>query len=48
MEYQKIKNLPDNTQNQRSKFMTKNWFEIDDNSNEKYNINSTIKSKNLI
>ena len=28
MEYQKIINLLDNTQNQPSKFRTKNWVEI--------------------
>ena len=30
MEYQKIKNLLDNTPNQPSKFRTKNWVEIND------------------
>ena len=28
MEYQKIANLIDNTSNQPSKFITKNWVEI--------------------
>ena len=30
MEYQKIKNLLDNTPNQTSKFRSKTWIEIDD------------------
>ena len=30
MEYQKIANLLDNTSNQRSKFRTRNWVEIND------------------
>ena len=30
MEYQKIINLLDNTQNQPSKFKTKDWFEKND------------------
>ena len=34
MEYQKITNLLDNIQNQPSKFRTKNWFEINDESRE--------------
>ena len=32
MEYQKIINLLDNTLNQLSKFKTKNWIEINDQS----------------
>ena len=32
MEYQKIRNLLDNTPNQPSKFKTKNWVEINDES----------------
>ena len=36
MEYQKIINLWDNTQNQRSKFRTKNWSEISDESRQTY------------
>ena len=32
MEYQKIINLLDNTSNQPSKFRTKNWVEISDES----------------
>ena len=30
MEFQKIKNLLDNTQNEPNKFRTKSWVEIDD------------------
>ena len=33
MEYQKILNLFDNTSHQPSKFRTKNWVEINDESN---------------
>ena len=32
MEYQKITDLLDNASNQLSKFRTKNWFEINDDS----------------
>ena len=32
MQYQKIINLLDNTSNQVSKFRTKNWIEINDQS----------------
>ena len=45
MEYQKIINLLDNTPNQPSKFRTKNWVEINDDSGETYDINSQIKFK---
>ena len=45
MQYQKIINLLDNTQNQTTKFRTKNWVEINDDSNGKYNTNSQIKFK---
>ena len=45
MEYQKIANLIDNASNQPSKFRTKNWVEINDESRGKYNINSQIKFK---
>ena len=34
MEYQKIWNLLDNTQNQPFKFRTRNWVEINDDSQE--------------
>ena len=39
MEYQKIINLLDNTPNQPTKFKTKDWVEINDDSRGMYNIN---------
>ena len=45
MEYQKIINSLDNTPNQPSKFRTKNWVEITDDSLGTYNTNSQIKFK---
>ena len=46
MEYQKIANLiDDNTPNQPSKFRTRNWIEINDESRGVYNVNSQIKFK---
>ena len=45
MEYQKIANLLDDASNQPSKFKTKNWVEIDDESRGTYNVNSQIKFK---
>ena len=45
MEYQKIKNLLNNTQNKPSKFRTKRWIEINDESRATYNVNSQIKFK---
>ena len=45
MEFQKKKNLLDNTPNQPSKFRTKNWVEINDDSRGMYNTNSQIKFK---
>ena len=45
MEYQKIINLLDNASNQPSKFRTKNWVEINDESRGGYNVNSQIKFK---
>ena len=47
-EYQKIINLLDNTPNQPSKFRTKNWVEINDESRGTYNVNSQIKFKNTM
>ena len=35
----------DNTPNQRSKFRTKNWVEVNDESRGTYNVNSQIKFK---
>ena len=45
MEYQKIINLLDNASNQPSKFRTKEWVEISDESRGTYNTNTRIKSK---
>ena len=46
MEYQKIANLlDDDASNEPSKFITKNWVEIDDESKGTYNVNSQIKFK---
>ena len=45
MEYQKIINLLDNTPNQPTKFRTKNWVEINDESLGTYNTNSQIRFK---
>ena len=46
MEYQKIANLLDNNlSNQPSKFRTKNWVEINDESKESYGTGSDIKFK---
>ena len=43
MEYQKITNLLENASNQPSKFITKNWVEINYESRGGYNANSQIK-----
>ena len=49
MEYQKIANLLDNNlSNQPSKFRTKNWVEINDESKESYSTGSDIKFKTTI
>ena len=45
MEYQKIINLLDSTSNHSSKFRTKNWVQIIDESRKAYNTNSQIGSK---
>ena len=45
MNYQKIINLLDNTQNQPSQFRTKIEFEINDDTRGTYNTNSQIKFK---
>ena len=45
MEYQKIADLLDNASNQPSRFRTKNWIEINDESKELYSANSNIRSK---
>ena len=45
MEYHKMINLLDDTTNQPSKFRTKNWVEINDESRRTYNANCDIKLK---
>ena len=45
MEYQKIINLLENTPNQPTKFRTKKWVEINDETRGTYNTNSQIKFK---
>ena len=45
MEYQKIANLLDNETNQSSKFRTRNWIEINDESRGTYPVNKQIKFK---
>ena len=45
MKYQKIINWLDNTSNQQSKFKTKNWLEINDQSRGVCNTNSDIRFK---
>ena len=45
MEYQKIANLIDDASNQSSKFRTKNWVEINEESRGTYNVKSQIKFK---
>ena len=45
MEYQKIANLIEDESKQPSKFRTKNWVEINDESRGTYNVNSQIKFK---
>ena len=48
MEYQKIANLIDDASNQPTKFRTRNWIEINDESRGAYNVNSQIKFKNTM
>ena len=45
MEYQKIAKFLDNASNQPSKFRTKNWVEINDESRGEYATGSDIKFK---
>ena len=45
MEYQKTANLIDDTLNQPSKFRTRNWVEINNESRGAYNVNSQIEFK---
>ena len=44
MEYQKVISLLDDTTNQLSKFRTRNWVEINDESKGRYD-NSNIRFK---
>ena len=44
MEYQKIANLTDDGSNQPSKFRTRNWVEINDESRGAYNVNIKFKT----
>ena len=48
MEYQKITNFLDNASNQPSKFKTKNWVEINDESRERYSVHSQIRFKTIM
>ena len=48
MEYQKIINLLGNKPNQPTKFITKNWVEINNDSCGPHHTNSLIKSKTLM
>ena len=43
MEYQIIINLLDNTHNEEPKFLTRKWFEINNESGGTYNISSQTK-----
>ena len=43
MEYQKIINLSGNTQNEPSKFRTRNWVEMNDESRGMYKETNQIK-----
>ena len=48
MEYQKVANLIDDASNQPSKFKTKNWVEVNDESREAYNVHSQMKFKTIM
>ena len=48
MEYQKITNLLDDSPNKTSKFRTKNWVEINDESRGKHNDEKQIRFKTTI
>ena len=45
MKYQNIANLMNDASNQPSKFRTKNWVKISDETRGTYNVNSQIKFK---
>ena len=44
MEYQNLINLLENTNNQLSHFITKNWFGVNDDMGGGYNANSLTKN----
>ena len=48
MEYQKIIILLDNTQNKPSKYRTRNWFEINEESRGTYKKSNPMKLKNKV
>ena len=48
MEYQKIVNSLDDASNHPSKFRTKNWVEVNDESRSTYNENSQMKFKTTL
>ena len=48
MEYQKIANLLDNTSNKPSKFKTKNWVEINDESRGTCSVNRQVNFKTSV
>ena len=48
MEFQKIAILLDDVSNQPSKFKTKNWVKVNDESKGTYIVNSQIKFKTTI
>ena len=48
MEYQKIKNLLDNTNNHPSKFRIRNSFEVNDDTRRVDNTNSQIQFKTMM
>ena len=45
MEYQKITNLLGNTPDRVSRFITKNWIKVYDQSGQTYNTNKQIRFK---
>ena len=45
MEYQKITHLLGNTSDEVSRFITKKWIEVHDQSGETYNTNKQIRFK---
>ena len=48
MQYQKLINLLDSTNNHPSKFRAKNWVEVSDDVRGAYNTNSQFKFKNTM